>query len=188
MFHKEGGMTLQDEIWAITLVGLALVALVFVYVVGQAGKTAADPAAVQTRAYALRGWLFLALLGLGIGVTYATLAQFPIPEQDGRTLAPQIVKAVGHQWMWELNTAQVKAGVPVEFEVTSADVNHGFAVYDATGRLVAQTQAMPGFTNHLVHTFAPGKYRVLCLEYCGLAHHGMMTEFEVIGDTKGERT
>ena len=40
---------------------------------------------------------------------------------------------------------------------------------------------MPGVTNRLVHTFTqPGKYRILCLEYCGLAHHGMILEFDVV--------
>jgi heme/copper-type cytochrome/quinol oxidase subunit 2 len=44
--------------------------------------------------------------------------------------------------------------VPVEFQVTSADVNHGFGIYDRSGRLLAQTQAMPGITNRLVYTFS----------------------------------
>jgi cytochrome c oxidase subunit 2 len=46
---------------------------------------------------------------------------------------------------------------------------------------------MPGITNRLVYTFPrPGKYRVLCLEYCGLVHHGMSVEFDVIGTTEGQ--
>lgn len=180
-------MTLQDEIWTITLVGLALVTAVFLYVVAQAGKPALDAMRAQKSAYALRGWLFLALIGLGIGVTYATLAEFPIPRQDGPPLAPQVVKAVAHQWSWELSASRLRAGVPVEFQVSTADVNHGFAVYDDDGRLLAQTQAMPGFTNRLVHTFAPGKYRILCLEYCGLAHHAMIATFEVVANTNGDR-
>jgi cytochrome c oxidase subunit 2 len=85
-----------------------------------------------------------------------------------------------------LSSNRFTAGVPVEFRVTSADVNHGFAIYGPDDRIVTQTQAMPGFTNRLVHTFAaPGRYRVLCLEYCGLAHHGMLAEFEVVA--KGDR-
>jgi len=46
---------------------------------------------------------------------------------------------------------------------------------------VAQTQAMPGYTNVLRHTFKdPGNYKILCLEYCGLVHHGMMSELTVV--------
>ncbi len=71
-------------------------------------------------------------------------------------------------------------GRPVEFRVTAGDVNHGMGVYDETLRLLVQVQAMPGFTNRLVYTFAePGTYRLLCLEYCGLAHHGMIAELKV---------
>ena len=40
---------------------------------------------------------------------------------------------------------------------------------------------MPGYTNVLRRTFAqPGKYRVLCLEYCGLVHHNMIAEIDVV--------
>lgn len=68
----------------------------------------------------------------------------------------------------------------VEFRVTSLDVNHGFAIYNPSNRLVAQTQAMPGYVNILRWKFRePGEYKVLCLEYCGMSHHGMSTSFTV---------
>lgn len=39
---------------------------------------------------------------------------------------------------------------------------------------------MPGYVNRLVHTFdRPGRYRLLCLEFCGVVHHDMVAEFEV---------
>jgi cytochrome c oxidase subunit 2 len=172
-------MTLQDEVWWITLAGIGAVALIFLYVINHAARQA-EPARVQARAYAIRRWSFLALIVLGVAVAGATLAPFPIPNQHAPSQARQIVEAAGNQWAWRLSPGPIKAGEPVEFQVTSADVNHGFGIYDASGRLLAQTQAMPGITNRLVYTFTqPGKYRVLCLEYCGLAHHGMMLEFEV---------
>jgi cytochrome c oxidase subunit 2 len=59
-------------------------------------------------------------------------------------------------------------------------VNHGFALYDPEFRVVAETQAMPGYTNVLRYTFRePGTYQVLCLEYCGVAHHAMMAQIKV---------
>ena len=71
-------------------------------------------------------------------------------------------------------------GQPVEIRVTGADVNHGFGLFDANDRLITQTQAMPGFTNVIRHTFnSPGTYRVLCLEYCGLGHHTMFSKLVV---------
>jgi cytochrome c oxidase subunit 2 len=74
-----------------------------------------------------------------------------------------------------------RSGRPVEFHVTSKDVNHGFAIYDQGLRIVAQTQAMPNYVNILRYTFpASGTYRVLCLESCGLAHHMMAAEITAI--------
>lgn len=90
------------------------------------------------------------------------------------------VKATGIQWTWMLAGPRIPAGVPVEFDVTSFDVNHDFGIYSPNGRLLAQVQAMPGYTNHLVYVFpAPGEYTVRCLEYCGLGHHKMTTVLTV---------
>jgi cytochrome c oxidase subunit 2 len=179
-------MNRQDEVWLITLIGIGLVALVFIYVIGRSGGSA-DPKQVQIRAYAIRRWWFVALLILGIGVTYASLRPFPVPDQQAQLPGAQIVDVVGRQWTWQLSRNQVAAGIPVEFHVTSSDVNHGFAIYGPDDRILAQTQAMPGFTNRLVYTFRqPGIYRVLCLEYCGLAHHVMADQLEVAAATGGK--
>jgi cytochrome c oxidase subunit 2 len=68
----------------------------------------------------------------------------------------------------------------VEFRVTSFDVNHGFAIYNDKGQLIAQTQAMPGYTNILRWKFEEvGSYNILCLEYCGMAHANMRASFTV---------
>src|SRR5574337_1419080 len=63
---------------------------------------------------------------------------------------------------------------PIVLDVTATDVNHGVGIYDPDGRIVAQVQAMPGYTNSLPLVLKkPGQYVVLCLEYCGIAHHLM---------------
>ncbi len=173
-------MIVQDQIWFLTLTGIGLVSLVFIWVVVQAGKPA-DSAQVQKASHAIRRWWFLALVVLGVGGAYATLKPFPIADQSASSQTAQIVDVVGRQWLWTLSQKQIKAGIPVQFNVTSTDVNHGFAIYGPNDRIVTQTQAMPGFINRLHYTFTqPGTYRVMCLEYCGVAHHGMVTEFEVV--------
>jgi cytochrome c oxidase subunit 2 len=179
-------MIVQTEVWFITLAGIGIVALAFLYVIVKSGKPA-DSTEVQQKAAAIRPWWFLALVLLGVGVTWASLAQFPIPDQHAQSQPTAlVVNAVAKQWTWELSQKQYTAGTPVEFRVTSADVNHGFAIYDPDGHIVTQTQAMPGYTNRVVHTFAkPGKYRVLCLEYCGLAHHNMVAQFDVVARAGG---
>ena len=90
-------MTLQDKVWFITLAGIGGVTLIFLYVISQAGRSA-EAVRVQKRADAIRRWFFLALLVLGVGVTAATLAPFPIPNQHAAQQTPQVVKVVGHQW------------------------------------------------------------------------------------------
>ncbi|MEO8803523.1 MAG: cytochrome oxidase [Rudaea sp.] len=181
-------MIFQNVVWAIALVGMGLVALGFIYVISQAGKPADDAATAKaTRtSNTLRRWLFGALLIVFMGGSYATLHHFPIPPQHSPLDVKQVVNVVGRQWSWQIDPATVLAGSPVEFRVTSADVNHGFAIYAPDGLIVTQTQAMPGFTNKLVHTFTqPGTYKVMCLEYCGVGHAPMTSEFTVVAATGG---
>lgn len=181
-------MITEKEVWVIALVGMGLVALGFIYVISQAGKSS-DPARAQRAvktSTVLRRWLFLVLLLIFVGVSYGSLRHFPIPPQQAPLAAKQVVNVIGRQWSWEFSTNQVEAGVPVEFRVTSADVNHGFAIYAPDGRIVVQTQAMPGFTNKILYTFdQPGTYMVRCLEYCGLAHHVMEAPINVVASATG---
>lgn len=75
---------------------------------------------------------------------------------------------------------ELPANKLVEFRVTSLDVNHGFGIYDQSDRLIAQTQAMPGYVNRLRWKFKePGNYTILCLEYCGMAHQVMRASLTV---------
>jgi cytochrome c oxidase subunit 2 len=76
----------------------------------------------------------------------------------------------------------------VEFRVTSLDATHGFAVYNPTGAIIAQTQAMPGYINRLSVRFdEPGSYAVLCLEFCGMAHHNMRSVILVDAGEPGHK-
>lgn len=181
-------MNLQDVIWAIALAGMGLVALGFIHVIIQAGKPADDEARAKSARTArrLQAWLFGALLLIFAVGSWATLRRFPIPRQHSSLDVEQVVNVVGGQWYWQIKPATVRAGSTVEFRVTSADVNHGFAIYAPDGHIVAQTQAMPGYTNKLLYTFVgPGTYTVQCLEYCGLGHAPMTAAIQVVA-AKGE--
>jgi cytochrome c oxidase subunit 2 len=69
------------------------------------------------------------------------------------------VRATGAQWAWTIEGPDIVVGKPVEFQVTSTDVNHGFGLYNSDLQMVAQTQAMPGYVNRLRYTFTtPGTY------------------------------
>lgn len=179
-------MTLQDQVLAVTLIGLALVTLAFIFVVMRAGE-AGDTSRVQKTSNMLRRWWFWVLIFFGVGVAWGSLNPFPIPRQFVPSQAEQVVDVVGYQWYWTLSETRLTAGEPVEFRVSSGDVNHGFAIYDSENRLLTQTQAMPGYTNKLLYTFEqPGRYQILCLEYCGVAHHVMRAELEVVAANAGD--
>lgn len=181
-------MIFQTVVWVIALAGMGLIALIFLYVISQAGKPAGD---AETRKAAhtsavLQRWLFGGLLVVLVVGSFVTLRNFPIPPQNKPLNIRQVVDVVGAQWSWQITPDTVQAGSPVEFRVTSKDVNHGFAVYAPDGRIVTQVQAMPGYTNKLVHTFTqPGTYLVQCLEYCGMGHVPMQSQIKVVAASGG---
>lgn len=189
-------MVYQNVVWVIALTGMGLVTLGFLYIIAQVGRPADADAVrgINRRSARWRSVLFIILLvGFFVG-SYATLNAFPIPDQRAPLAAKQVVNVVGRQWSWQMSiagqpagdTLHLVTGSPVEFSVTSGDVNHGFAIYAPDGRIAIQTQAMPGFDNKILYTFTvPGKYMVRCLEYCGLGHAPMVTEFDVTNPTTG---
>lgn len=176
-------MILQDAVWTIALVGIGLVGLGFIHVIHQAGKPADDEARARSARTARRGQaaLFALLLVIFVAGSWATLHPYPIPPQHAAGEAPTVVRVVGRMWSWDIEPATIPVRTPIEFRVTSADVNHGFAIYGPNGRILAQTQAMPGYTNKLLHTFTePGSYTIQCLEYCGLGHAPMTATVEAV--------
>ena len=83
------------------------------------------------------------------------------------------------QFAWQLNPSTVRVGVPVAFVTRSQDVNHGFGIYKGH-TFIAQIQVVPDRNSTLIHTFhETGIYTVLCLEFCGVGHHGMVATFTV---------
>jgi cytochrome c oxidase subunit 2 len=173
---------LQQIVWTISLALMMLVGFGWSYAILRSGKREEDYAPLQQRAYRLRSrlfWVLVAVFGTPMAYTLIDLPYDAIRPAQGAG-AVQEIRATGRMWQWEISEDHVEAGRPVVFQVTSADVNHGFGIYDPDMKIVAQTQAMPGVTNTLRHTFnREGTYRVMCLEYCGLAHHNMIAEFTV---------
>lgn len=172
----------QTLAWQLSLLLMAIVLAGFVFVILRSGDREDDHALLMTRAYRIRTTLFWVIVAFATPAMLYSLVNLPYAEAD--TLHDrkpvQVIDAVGHQWYWTLSESTVAVGTPVEFRVTSADVNHGFAIYDSSMKLVAQTMAMPEYINTLRHTFdEPGTYQVLCLEYCGLIHHSMIAEIQV---------
>lgn len=137
--------------------------------------------------YRVRKYYAAVLVAVFVGAFVWTLPYMPYDAYADAEPAARVA-VTGRMWSWHMQVPGgapnaplvLPANEPVEFDVTSTDVTHAFGVYDDDGRLVGQTQAMPGYTNRLRLTFErPGRYHVLCLEYCGVVHHTMITEFAV---------
>jgi cytochrome c oxidase subunit 2 len=174
---------MQDMAWISSLILMAVVAAVFAWVVAGASDPGGDPGTIARSGFRWRGRLFWFAIVAGSVISVVTLWEWPITGHAAAATRPDVVvRAVGHQWRWELDRDTVKLGQLVEFQITASDVNHGFAIYKDKTHMVAQAQAMPGYVNKLQVRFEePGEYEVLCLEYCGLAHHGMRAVVKVVG-------
>ena len=146
--------------------------------VARSASSTGDPGMIAASGAKWRRYTFWGLVLVSVPAIAFSLTRLPYAKGD---VAPDVVvDATGHQWAWQIAPTSVNAGQLVEIRVTSADVNHGFSVYDARNRLIVQTQAMPGYTNVIRHRFTEaGTYRILCLEYCGLGHHTMAGQLVV---------
>src|SRR5512138_766098 len=172
----------QQVAWIVSCALIALLAIAFMYVLinsSREGNSVDVDAAAATGRWRRRMLWGVALMCIPI-VAYS-LTRLPYAQGAMTGLGSIEVQARGYQWYWELSKTELPVGKPIEFQVTSADVNHGFSIYDANMRSVTQTQARPGVTNVLRHTFQePGTYRILRLEYCGVGHHTIMTELHLV--------
>lgn len=173
----------QEVVWGVSIVLMATLAAIFAWVAVGANVALANYGPVIASAYRMRTWLFGLAVIILVAANYDTLSRLPYVSSmsaSSSATATERVEAVAEQWSWTIKPDAFRVGQTVEFHVTSTDVNHGFALYDPDMRIVAQTQAMPGYTNVLRYTFTnPGVYRVLCLEYCGVAHHEMTADIKV---------
>ena len=137
-----------------------------------------DTVDTERLAHGEKGWFIFAVVALGT-LALATLAFIPYGD-NAKASGQQDVEVVGRQFSWTVTPAKVKAGQTVRFAVSAKDVNHGFGVYNADNVLLFQIQAVPDHVSHIVYTFKkPGRYQVVCLEFCGVSHHRMFGQLEV---------
>jgi len=172
---------LQEKVFLLSLILMGLLISVFIYVAFNASKSRAEFAPIKEKAYSFRDKLFWVIVLGGIPLTVATTLDLPyVKAQSDKTGVTHEIDIEGRQWYWLLSEADVSAGDTVVFNVTASDVNHGLGVYNSDLRMLGQTQAMPGYTNSVKVSFdQPGTYKLLCMEYCGLAHHAMVSNFVV---------
>lgn len=137
---------------------------------------------VETDAAILRRRLIYAMSAVVTAIFAASIYWLPYAFMRRTALGQPSTKVgvLAEQWDWMFSQDKFTVGVPVEFDVTSKDVNHGLGLYDPRGHLVGQVQAMPGYVNHFIFTFRePGTYTVRCLELCGTPHFLMQSQITV---------
>jgi len=96
------------------------------------------------------------------------------------------VYVMGKKWMWKfaypdgpnaIGTLHVPANRPVRLLMTSRDVIHSFFVPDFRIKM----DVLPGrYTEAWFEATKPGRYQVLCAEYCGTWHSQMWGEVVVM--------
>jgi cytochrome c oxidase subunit II len=130
-------------------------------------------------------WLLLSIVLAGFLYVYGL--QFlnvvsAAPKGDVLT-----VHVNGEQWLWNYSYPQYQdisgttlvlpVNRPVEFVITSSDVQHSFWV----PALGIKQDAVPGETTHIsVTPDVIGDYAVRCAELCGLYHAYMNTPVKVV--------
>ena len=181
---------MQTTAFSLFLLLSALTAAGFSYA-AQSGRWVGEyPVAGANRA---RKWM---VVGFAVAMVLFLVLTLPgVPYADEDRQPDRIVHVSAKQFAFDLSDTpietgdsapaayamkSVKAGELIEFRVTSADVTHGFGIYTSDGKILTQTQAMPGYVNRLRHTFEePGGYPVFCMEYCGVGHHAMRATITV---------
>lgn len=177
-------MAPQEIAGFLFLACLIVLAAGFITVAVTARRGPDDYEALTHTGYRVRRYWFVGVMVIGLVALGTTLPHMPYPltRQVSANTPVTVVHVRGEQWQWSITPSRVPLHRTIEFEVSTSDVNHGFSVTDPTNNeIVANVQAMPGYTNHLFVSFShPGVYPVRCLELCGLYHTSMVSQLTVL--------
>lgn len=161
---------------------LAITAVTIYFVVRYSRKR--NPRATDIRgntALEILWFVFPTLIGLAM--FYYGLTSFSSITRD--VPGALEVKVEAFQYGWEYKYAngakadrlKVPVGADILLLITSRDVIHSF--YAPAFRI--KMDAVPGMTTKLrFKATETGTYDVLCAEYCGVAHSGMLSAVEVV--------
>ncbi|MFL5370649.1 MAG: cytochrome c oxidase subunit II [Myxococcales bacterium] len=114
-------------------------------------------------------------------IGYRIYVEQTTPPQDAMDVYVQAKK-----WMWKfaypggpnsVNVLRVPSGRPVRLLMTSRDVIHSFYVPEFR----IKQDVLPGrYTQTWFNATTPGRYQILCAEYCGAGHSIMRGEVIVL--------
>jgi cytochrome c oxidase subunit 2 len=124
--------------------------------------------AAEVPAFLARADAYTAEHALDDGAVEAVPGDEPIP-------------VVVRQFGFQPRELRLRTGERYVIELMSIDVIHGFSLYAGDGSVNAQLVPGEPVRIEVVPT-RPGRYLVLCNEYCGVGHHVMSGVFVVEGD------
>jgi cytochrome c oxidase subunit 2 len=159
---------------------MAISVVVFAIIVRSTRTKATEAPAHEKLARNEVRWGY-AVIAMLVVLLALTIFQVPYTQTSADASNAQRVVVDAQQFAFTLRPNRVEAGRPVEFSMTSRDVQHGFGIYQGS-KLIFQVQ-VPAVGEHVqkyVHTFdEAGTYEVLCLEFCGFQHHLMRGQLRV---------
>ena len=97
------------------------------------------------------------------------------------------ITAIGRMWEWEFDYGDgkrapelaVPLGKAVRLDLVSEDVNHSLFI----PAFRVKEDVVPGYDNYLWFIAnTKGEFEILCTEYCGLLHSGMVTKVIVMDE------
>ena len=127
---------------------------------------------------AMVGLLAFAAVRLGVTVPGCVTSVRPFSEGSLVQVAPGRYEAhvVARTFSFKPSPLKVPKGSVVDFYLTSKDVVHGFFIEGTNVNIMA----VPGAVTYSQARFdEPGKYLILCHEFCGAGHHDMTGMVEV---------
>ena len=134
--------------------------------------------------------MWMEALFIGVPLSFFTLWFFLGYREFVRQQTPPSdsmdVYVMGKKWMWKfaypdgpnaINVLRVPAGRNVRLLMTSRDVIHSFYVPEFR----IKQDVLPGrYTQTWFNATTPGRYQILCAEYCGAGHSIMRGEVTVL--------
>jgi cytochrome c oxidase subunit 2 len=185
---------MQNLAITIFLIWSTITVAIFVFV----ARSGRSPGELPLKAYKRNRVIFLFCLGTAaVLLLFLTLPLTPYPDEG--VVPDRVIYVSGKQFAFKMSDQPIsredalddevflkvkepiRTGELVEFRISAADVTHGFCIYNREGKVLTQTQAMTGYVNRLRHRFSEsGVYPVLCFEFCGIGHHTMKTQLEVV--------
>jgi len=134
--------------------------------------------------------LWMELLFFGVPLSFFLLWFFIGYREFVRQQTPPSdamdVYVMGKKWMWQfaypdgpnaINVLRVPAGRNVRLLMTSRDVIHSFYVPEFR----VKKDVLPGrYTDQWFNAVTPGRYQILCSQYCGTGHSLMRGEVIVM--------